>query len=172
MKDLESPISLASVHVFKDLCEELLRQGKRVRFHAPGRSMYPTIRENEAITVEPIEPSSVNVGDIVLYRHDKGLVAHRVVRIDSTEPETAPPCMLESCRSSLVHLHSFVTCEDTWGEAEERVTGDQILGKVISVERKGRSVDPYSRRAKLRLLIHTIGSRLKRLVQPNYRKQP
>jgi len=163
MKDLESPISLASVHVFKDLCEELLRQGKRVRFQAPGRSMYPTIRENEAITVEPVEPSSVNVGDIVLYRHDKGLVAHRVVRIDSIEPETPPPCMLEPCHSSLIARYSFVTRDDTWGKEEVLVTGDQILGKVVKVERKGREIDPYSRKAELRLLFHTLGSRLKRL---------
>ena len=145
MTNLEPPVSLASVHLFADLCEELLRRGKSV------------------VTVEPIEPSSISVGDIVLYRQDKSVVAHRVVRIDSTQPETPPPCMVESHALSLVPRHSFVTRDDTWGKEKVLVTGDQILGKVVSVERKGREVDPYSRKAKLRLLIHTIGSRLKRL---------
>ena len=163
MKDLESPISLTSVHFFTDLCEELLRQGKSVRFHAAGRSMYPTIRENEAITVEPIEPSSINVGDIILYRKDKNVIAHRVVRIDSIEPETPPPCMLEPCHSSLIARYSFVTRDDTWGKEEVLVTGDQLLGKVVRVERKGREINPYSRKARLRLLIHNVGSRLKRV---------
>lgn len=163
MTNLEPPVSLTSAHLFTDLCEELLRQGKRVRFHAPGLSMYPTIRENEAITVEPIEPSAIKVGDIVLYRQDKSVIAHRVVRIDSIEPERPPPCMLESCRSSLVARYSFVTRDDTWGKEEVLVTGDQILGKVVRVERKGREIDPYSRKAELRLLFHSLGSRLKRL---------
>ena len=163
MTNLEPPVSLASVHLFADLCEELLRQGKSVRFRAPGRSMYPTVKENEVVTVEPIEPSSISVGDIVFYRQDKSVVAHRVVRIDSTQPETPPPCMVESHALSLVPRHSFVTRDDTWGKEKVLVTGDQILGKVVSVEKKGREVDPYSRKAKLRLLVHTLGSRVKRL---------
>ena len=163
MPEPESPISLTSPHLFADLCEEILRRGKSVRFHAPGRSMYPTIKENEAITVEPIAPSLVNVGDIILYRQDGSVVAHRVVRIHSTEQETRPPCMVESCHSSLVSRYSFVTREDTWGKEETLVRGEQILGKVVSVERNGREINPYSRKAHIRLLIHTTGSRLQRV---------
>jgi len=158
-----SPISLDSVNLLADLCEELLRQGKSVRFHAPGRSMYPTIRESELITVEPIEPPCVKVGDIVLYRHDRSVVAHRVVRINSSEPETPPSCMLDSRHLSLVTRHSFVTRDDTWGKQNALVEGEQILGKVVRVERNGREISPYTRKAKLRLLIHTLGSRLERL---------
>lgn len=162
MPNPESPISLTSVQLFADLCEELLRQGKSVRFRAPGRSMYPTIRQNEAITVEPMDLSSINVGDIVLYRQGRSVVAHRVVRIDSAGTELPPPCSLESCPSSLVPRYSFVTCDDTWGRQNVLVEGEQILGKVVSVERKGREVDPYSTKARVRRLIHTIASRLKR----------
>jgi hypothetical protein len=158
-----SPISLNSIHFFADLCEELLRQGKSVRFHALGRSMYPTIKENEAITVEPIEPSSVNVGDIILYRQDKSVVAHRVVRASPIETEAPPPCMLESHHVSRVTRHSFSLRDDTWGNDDVPVTGEQILGKVVSIERNGREIDPYGRKVRLRLLIHTVGSRLKRL---------
>jgi hypothetical protein len=161
--DSLSPISLTSVHLFADLCEEMLRQGKSVRFHAPGRSMYPTIKENEVITVEPIEPSSINVGHIILYRQDESLVAHRVVRITPIEPKTPPPCMLESHHLSLVTRQSFFLRDDTWGKQHVQVTGEQILGKVVSVERNGRSVDPYSRKARVRLLIHSVGSRFKKL---------
>jgi hypothetical protein len=163
MPEPESPISLTSVHLFADLCEEMLRQGKRVRFHAPGRSMYPTIKENEVITVEPIEPSSITVGDIILYRQDRSVVAHRVVRTTPIETETPPPCMIESHHSSLVTRHSFLLRDDTWGKEDVPVTGEQILGKVVSVERNGRESDPYGRKVRLRLLIHTVGSRLKRL---------
>jgi hypothetical protein len=164
-----NPVSLTSSDLFRDLGTELLRQGKRIRFHAPGRSMYPTIKENEVITVEPIEPSSINVGHIILYRQDRSVVAHRVARIIKTEP--LPPCSLDvehpsnnGCPLSLVPRHSFLLRDDTWGKQYVLVTGEQILGKVASVERNGRQVDPYSRRAQIRLIAHTIASRIKRWV--------
>ena len=108
--------------------------------------MYPTIRENEAITVEPVEPQDVKVGDIILYRFGDSVVAHRVMRIEKREGNAS----------------RFILREDTWGTLDEPVEAEQILGKVVSVERAGRNIDPYSIRAKVRLLIHTIGSRLKR----------
>ena len=140
------PSSLNSNHLLLDLSTELLGRGKRVRFRAPGRSMYPTIRENEAITVEPVVPQDVKVGDIILYRFGDSVVAHRVMRIEKREGNAS----------------RFILREDTWGTLDEPVEAEQILGKVVSVERAGRNIDPYSIRAKVRLLIHTIGSRLKR----------
>jgi hypothetical protein len=53
------PSSVSSNNLLLDLSTELLGRGKRVRFRAPGRSMYPTIRENEAITVEPVAPQDI-----------------------------------------------------------------------------------------------------------------
>jgi hypothetical protein len=156
-----SPVSLTSVHLFADFCEELLRQGKSVRFHAPGRSMYPTIKENEVITVEPIEPSLINVGDIILYRQERSVVAHRVVRLIRSDPP--PPCSLDAEHPSNNTRPSFFFSDDTWGNDDVPVAGEQILGKVVSVERNGRSVNPYSRKARVRLLIHSVGSRLRRL---------
>lgn len=142
------PSSVSSSHLLLDLSTELLGRGKRVRFRAPGRSMYPTIRENEAITVEPVAPQDVKVGDIILYRSEKSVVAHRVIQIEKVKGETL----------------RFILREDTWGTLDAPVKADQILGKVVSVERAGRNIDPYSMRAKVRLMVHTIGSRLKRYV--------
>jgi signal peptidase I len=151
-----------SADLLTDLSTELLRQGKSIRFRAPGRSMYPTIKENEVITVEPIEPSSINIGDIILYRQERSVVAHRVARIITAE--LLPPCLLDAEPPPNDTRHSFLLRSDTWGkEALRPVTDAQILGKVVRVERNGRHLDPYSRRAHLRLLIHTVGSRLKRL---------
>jgi signal peptidase len=140
--------SLNSNHLLLDLSTELLGRGKRVRFRAPGRSMYPTIRENEAITVEPVTPQDVKVGDIILYRSGKSVVAHRVMRIERGKGDTL----------------RFILREDTWGTLDEPVEAEQILGRVVSVERAGRNIDPSSTRAKVRLLVHTVGSRLKRYI--------
>jgi signal peptidase len=145
---LIQPSSVSSNNLLLDLSTELLGRGKRVRFRAPGRSMYPTIRENEAITVEPVAPQDVKVGDIILYRSGESVVAHRVMRIERGKGDTL----------------RFILREDTWGTLDEPVEAEQILGKVVSVERAGRNIDPYSIRAKVRLLVHIIGSRLKRFI--------
>jgi signal peptidase I len=164
-----SPVSHSPADLFRDLSTELLRQGKIIRFRAPGRSMYPTIKENEVITVEPIEPSSISIGDIILYRQERSVVAHRVVRIIKTElaPSGSPGGEHPSNHTrdlSLVARRSFLLRGDTWGKEDPKpVTDAQILGKVIRVERNGRHVNPYSKRARLRLLVHTVGSRFKRL---------
>jgi signal peptidase I len=142
------PSSVSSNHLLLDLSTELLGRGKRVRFRAPGRSMYPTIRENEAITVEPVAPQDVKVGDIILYRSDESVVAHRVMRIEKERSDTV----------------RFILREDTLGTLDAPVEAEEVLGKVVSVERAGRNIDPYSMRAKMRLLVHTIGSRLKRYI--------
>jgi signal peptidase I len=158
-----NPIPLMSTDLFGDLSTELLRQGKSIRFRAPGRSMYPTIREGEAITVDPIEPSSINIGDIILYRQDTSVVAHRVVRIIKTE--LSPPCSLDAEHQSNDTRHAFLFRCDTWGKEDLKpVTGAQILGKVIAVERNGRQVDPCSRKAQIRLLVHTMASRIKKWI--------
>lgn len=142
------PSSVRSNHLLLDLSTELLGRGKRVRFRAPGRSMYPTIRENEAITVKPLKPQDVKVGDIILYRSGKSVVAHRVIRIEKGKGDTL----------------RFILREDTLGTLDQPVEAEQILGKVVSVEREGRNIDLYSKRVKMRLFAHTLASRFKRWV--------
>lgn len=146
MKPPDEPIH--SQDLLTDLTTQLLRDGKSVRFSAPGRSMYPTIREGETITVEPIVPSQGKVGDILLYRFENGVVAHRVARIEQREK----------------NARRFIFRGDTWGDYDEPVHADQIMGKVVKVERGGRDIDPYSTRARVRLVVHTIASRLKHMI--------
>lgn len=45
---------------------EGLKQGKTVSFRPRGNSMVPKIESGQLCTVEPIDPSILSVGDIVL----------------------------------------------------------------------------------------------------------
>ena len=74
-----------------DLTAELLSRGTTVRFRPRGRSMYPSIREGELITVEPVAASDVKLADIVLYRSERGLIAHRVVGSSPTQSSVLSP---------------------------------------------------------------------------------
>ncbi|MCG6533780.1 MAG: hypothetical protein L7F78_03625 [Syntrophales bacterium LBB04] len=134
--------------LFPQLVIDLLRHGKGARFRALGRSMYPTIREDDVITVVPIDADSVRRGDIILYRLGCGVVAHRLVRKDHIREGS----------------FRYILCSDTWGAWDEPVLAEQILGKVISVARSGRSIQVYSGKMKMRLLAHVVASRLRRWI--------
>jgi hypothetical protein len=132
---------------FLEVSTELLRRGYGVRFCAEGASMHRTIRTGEAITVEPVSPADLKSGDIALYHSGRGATAHRVVRIER-ERGQAPV---------------FVMRGDAASSADEPVEAQQILGKVVAVERRGRSIDLNTRRAKMEYTINAFIFSVKRL---------
>ena len=171
--------------LFSELIEETLNRGHSVRFPAPGDSMYPTIRADETVVVEPIIASEVQLGDIILYHHSSGVVAHRVIRIvkkgdftsrlpgsssqsDLTQSSSLSPQPIETQSSALSPQHCFTLRGDAAIKYDDPVCADQILGKVVSIERNGRRINPYSFRVKLRYKTRRLASRIKRLlISPN-----
>jgi len=139
--------------MFPEIVTDLLRSGYKVSFNAPGHSMYPTILANETVVVEPVKPLDVHRGDIVLYRTNGNIFAHRVRDVvkggSSDEGFT-----IQSLR--------FILRGDAARLPDEPVTSDQVLGKVVSVERNGNMVNPYGLRHKLFSWICRWVDRLKR----------
>lgn len=135
-------------HHFVDISTELLHRGYSVCFRAPGNSMQPTISNGELITVKPVAPSDLEQRDIILYRYEKGVIAHRLVRIRRIKGDA----------------HYFILRGDASGACDYPVEAQQILGKVVSVERGGCTIDLYSRRAKMLRIAHAWLFRLKRWV--------
>jgi signal peptidase len=86
--------------------------------------MHPTIRNGETITVVPLADSPVRNGDILLYRHGRGALAHRLVRTRPSSGES----------SKLIFRGDAADCCD------QPIRFEQILGRVVAVERQGRSV--------------------------------
>jgi hypothetical protein len=107
--------------------------------------MYPTILTNENIIVEAIEPSGVQVGDIILYKSNGNLIAHRVFEINMlTDKNSSPHSDLDS-QSSVLNPHHFFTFRgDACPSCDDPVEANQILGKVVSIERNGHRINPYS----------------------------
>src|ERR1700745_2966572 len=66
--------------VFDEVADSLLASGLEFRFQARGRSMLPFIKDGEILHVTAIEPADVKLGDIVLFKEQAGLKAHRVIR--------------------------------------------------------------------------------------------
>jgi len=179
-------------HYFEKLCTDLLSEGKSVKFKAPGKSMYPVILDGETLIVEPVAPSAVNVGDIILYKSEEKLIAHRVISIKKINiPNTQPPAFslprgisrseptsggipLESPAlgpqfsmagaSVLSCQYSLILRGDASYSYDEPVYTDQILGKVIAIERNGRSINPYGIKHKLSCWGRIWKSRIKRIL--------
>jgi hypothetical protein len=127
--------------------------------------MYPTIMANETVMVEPIDPGSVKLGDILLYRSNGSLIAHRVVSINMII-DTRPPMRFDSgSRSSVLSPHhSFILRGDASSTCDAPVKVDQILGKVVSIERNGCSIDPYCFTHKLGCLARRLTSRVRAIL--------
>jgi hypothetical protein len=103
-----------------------------------------------------VRPSDVKLQDIILYQNNGTLVAHRLVRRGRTRRNTA----------------FFVTRGDASGSCDSPVESQQVLGKVISVDRDGRRIKLDSRRSKM---LHTarVGVRfVKRKVYRGMRAVP
>jgi len=175
--------------MFPELVTDLLKDGYNVRFNAPGHSMYPTILANEPVLVEPINPMEINKGDIILYRSNGNLIAHRVMGIlkdnavneyftlieafssgaDQVEPKFV--CKTESVMASQEPERSgsadklfFILRGDASRTFDEPVKCDQVVGKVISIERNGTSINPYSVQHKFGCWLSDFSSRLKMLL--------
>lgn len=154
--------------MFPELVTDLLNDGYRVKFNAPGHSMYPTILANEPVLVEPIEPDEIHRGDIILYRSNGSLIAHRVMGIlrdngadeyfalikafsmDRNQNNDRPLSKAESCIASQGSKQDnsaenlfFILRGDASRNFDEPVKCDQVIGKVISIERNGSSINPY-----------------------------
>jgi signal peptidase I len=130
--------------VFLDVVTDVLRRGYSIRFRAGGSSMWPTIRSGEAITVEPTKATAIKLKDIIFYRTGRGVIGHRVVKIANRNGELV-----------------LLARGDADLGAGEPVAAEQILAKVVAVERDGRYIDLASRKEKVKHSIRVLALRCK-----------
>jgi signal peptidase I len=160
-----------------ELIAQLLREGHKVRFRAPGKSMQPAVLDGDVLIVEPIEPAAIKTGDIILYQVEERLIAHRVVSVEKVQYRehrvTGRSCGPSSAHSNSApdgtttrppeNLYAFILRGDASYSYDEPVYADQVLGKAITIERKHRSINPYSLTYRLTCRARVWASRIKRI---------
>lgn len=109
--------------MFAELCEALLRDGRPVRFRAPGRSMAPAVGDGDVVTVAPVDVREVRCGDVLLYRTARGPIAHRVVAVPVRDAGDG----------------HFRVRGDAPGSPDEVVPTEDVLGRVEAVAPRGGS---------------------------------
>lgn len=102
---------------------DLLTSGHAVRFRASGHSMYPLIRSEDWLHVEPVAAADVVPGEVVLANAERGLTAHRVMHVH------------RDTNGELV----LTTRGDNSAIEDEPVPATRVLGRVTQNEREGRS---------------------------------
>lgn len=106
-----------------ELLQEGLEKGNDLRFRALGSSMFPSIRSGDVITVKPVESAAICVGDVVFYRRDGRVYAHRFIG-------------KKRVNGGLL----FITRGDHLPFSDPPIGTFQILGKVVVIERRGKRI--------------------------------
>jgi len=107
-----------------ELSKDIFKKGKSIRFQAKGWSMRPFIRDGDIIVVSPIENSSIKTGDVVFYlTTENKVMVHRVIKKYKKDKNN---------RSTM-----FIKGDATFS-SPEKVEMQNVLGKVVAVERNGR----------------------------------
>ena len=116
MKGSDLPLSRRGL---VDLLRAVLSKGVPVRFQAKGFSMAPFIKNNDVVTISPLQGERAGLGDIIAFVHPEtqGLCIHRIVRKKGD---------------------LYVTKGDNRSQTEESVPIENILGSVTRVEREGK----------------------------------
>lgn len=102
---------------FEPALRELLAAGHAARFRASGDSMYPAIRSGDYLHIVPCDASKLRLGEVILAMTERGLTAHRIVRIRDAE-------------GSL----SITMRGDNALRCDRPVAPEDVLGRVASVE--------------------------------------
>jgi len=127
---------------FAVVCEAALGESLRVRFRADGQSMQPNVLDGDTVVVAPLSAAGKpERGDIALTRGENGFVLHRVVEIDAVSG-------------------AIVTRGDS-GQQNDPCAA-KLLGKVIAIERDGKTFSLTSRGTAFRHSVRTQSRRLQR----------
>ena len=122
---------------FAKIALSILEDGHTLRFRARGESMNPFIRNGDILEVQPVSGDNYRRGDVLLCKlESQRIVAHRVISIQG-----------EKGRRSLVMKGDSAPCKDGITNYE------QVLGRVVSVERGGKEIRIDSTKQRLSALV-------------------
>lgn len=103
-----------------DLAAEIARDHGHLRLRVNGLSMLPVLRPGDVLTIRQCPPEAIGSGEVILFKRNNGLTAHRVIRSTGG---------------------TLLTRGDAVPSNDPTVSCDDVLGRVESVERDGRPID-------------------------------
>ena len=104
-----------------DFAESILENNHTLGIRTTGYSMYPALRPGDIGHIEKCMPTEIKVGDVVVFKSNGKLIAHRLVAIDDV-------------------AGTFLTKGDKNKFFDTPFATDAFVGKITSFERKGRKI--------------------------------
>ncbi len=121
---IEKGIELSSSEL-ANTSKDLLTAGYKIRFRVTGKSMVPVIVPGDLLTVAPIEGDNIRLGQIVMIITDQGrTIVHRLVSLHA-----------------MGNKNFIQTCGDNASVKDKPVEKQQVLGRIIEIQRGGKRVD-------------------------------
>ena len=123
--------NLASTKAIREIFIEQLKEGRTIRMNIKGNSMHPFIKRSDTVTVKPIKFEETRIGDIVAYTRsiEHGFTVHRAIK---------------KRRDKEGRKYLF-TKADANIHGDFPVYPEDVYGKVITIERNGKSIDLETR---------------------------
>jgi len=112
-----------------ELAGEVLRSSGRLRLGVTGWSMLPSVRPGDTLVIESADEGAVSEGDIVLFMRERRLCVHRVVKKNRALAGT-----------------TILTRGDAMQRPDPPVSDCDLLGKVTSIVRNGKHIEPQTPR--------------------------
>jgi len=110
---------------FESLASEILEDGHALMFRARGNSMQPYILEDDVLEVQRVGSGDIRRGDVLLcVLRESKIIAHRVIRTLHVGDQP-----------------QFLIKADANYTPDGVLPFDQVLGRVVALQRKGRSID-------------------------------
>ncbi len=109
--------------LIKDFFKEILKRRGSISLKAFGGSMRPLIRSGDFLTIRPIDSDSLEIGGIFAFRKESAsniTIAHRLVDKKGS---------------------FLITKGDAYIRPDSSVLQEELLGKVIKIEREGRTIE-------------------------------
>ena len=123
------------VEVACGLTEEIVRTFGEVRLRVYGTSMAPSILPGDIVSIAQANLENVAPGEIVSFLQGGRLFVHRVVR----------RATLTS--GNITNASRLITQGDRLQHEDPPVSGTELLGRVVDVERGGQKVKLPSQRS-------------------------
>jgi signal peptidase I len=137
----------------KSISENLLNTGYDFRINTLGLSMFPLIKTGDKITMSA--ESNLYTGDIIVFERGDRMVCHRLVKVFEIDG-----------------IRYYQTRGDSHFDLDNPLTADQILGKVVRIERENVSLPrrillfiyPLLGVGRLNALVITVLMRVRKLL--------
>ena len=124
--------------LMREMQEELFHRDGRGWFKVISRSMYPLIEVNDKVLVKKSAIHEVRTGDIVLFRTEELFVAHRIINIMKKAGSTL------ILQKGDANNYASLICPES------------IVGKVTTIEKKGKIIELETVRGKCINLLPVI----------------